>query len=358
MNIDVDSHFTPPEIFDNIPLEYDDAPRWVTGNDGKRALWVKSVERWIRFDKSSYDLKMRMDAMKEGGYDKQCLNSALHTIPIPYVSPKTELYLVKAWNDAVAKIVQENDCFIGVAQLPHRDVDAAIEEADRAVKDLGFSALHIEGNWAGKNIESYEWWPFFEKIEKLGVPIFSHPTGNASEYYFNPNMPAKAQLELLPGDVSQLFAFLVLHQISMTGLIFLGVLDRFPGLKFVWLETEVGWVPGFMDLLDSYYDAHLFCKAQGILKYLQCKCPVESIALKKKPSQYFRDNFYVTTSGMFWEPPLKFVCSVLGSDKVLFAADYPYESNKLAVEFIEAASLSASDKANVCHRNAERILRL
>jgi predicted TIM-barrel fold metal-dependent hydrolase len=80
--------------------------------------------------------------------------------------------------------------------------------------------------------------------------------------------------------------------------------------------------------------------------------------LQKNPSQYFKDHFYVTTSGMFWQPVLQFVCSVLGTDKVLFAVDYPYESNKEAVQFIESMPMSDSDKEKICHLNAEKLLRL
>jgi predicted TIM-barrel fold metal-dependent hydrolase len=80
--------------------------------------------------------------------------------------------------------------------------------------------------------------------------------------------------------------------------------------------------------------------------------------LKKNPSQYFKDNFYVTTSGMFWQPVLQFVCSVLGADRILFAADYPYESSKEAVQFIESMPISDGDKEKICHLNAEKLLAL
>jgi predicted TIM-barrel fold metal-dependent hydrolase len=63
-------------------------------------------------------------------------------------------------------------------------------------------------------------------------------------------------------------------------------------------------------------------------------------------------------SGMYWEPVLHFVCSVLGSDKVMFATDYPYESSKLAAEFMESVQLSHTDKEKIGHLNAEKLLGL
>jgi len=82
------------------------------------------------------------------------------------------------------------------------------------------------------------------------------------------------------------------------------------------------------------------------------------IKLIRSLSQYFKDNFYVTISGMYWEPVLQFVYSILGAERILFATDYPYESSEEAVRFIDIITMNAVDKEKICHLNAERILRL
>jgi predicted TIM-barrel fold metal-dependent hydrolase len=82
------------------------------------------------------------------------------------------------------------------------------------------------------------------------------------------------------------------------------------------------------------------------------------VKLPKAPSQYFKDNFFVTTNGMFWQPVIQFGCSVLGTDKVLSATDYPYESSKEAVEVIESMPMIDKDKEKIYHLNAEKLLRL
>jgi predicted TIM-barrel fold metal-dependent hydrolase len=78
----------------------------------------------------------------------------------------------------------------------------------------------------------------------------------------------------------------------------------------------------------------------------------------KSPAQYFRDNFWVTMSGMYWQPVLQFVCSVLTADKIMFATDYPYESGREAVQFMNSMPLSNGDREKICHLNAEKLLRL
>jgi len=66
----------------------------------------------------------------------------------------------------------------------------------------------------------------------------------------------------------------------------------------------------------------------------------------------------VNTSGMFWDLVLSFVSSVMGSDKVLFAVEYPFESNKKAVKFMDSASISDRDREKIYHLNTEKLLDL
>ncbi|GAJ22261.1 unnamed protein product, partial [marine sediment metagenome] len=80
--------------------------------------------------------------------------------------------------------------------------------------------------------------------------------------------------------------------------------------------------------------------------------------LRKTPSEYIKDNFFVTTSGMFWQPPLLCSYLALGADRILLAVDYPLESNKKAVQFMDAAPICDSDKEKICHLNAEKLLGL
>jgi len=80
--------------------------------------------------------------------------------------------------------------------------------------------------------------------------------------------------------------------------------------------------------------------------------------LKKEPIQYLRDNMIVTTSGNWFEPA--FVCTLLavGADNIVFAIDWPYESNEVGMEFFHKLSISDGDKAKIAHLNAERLLKL
>ena len=80
--------------------------------------------------------------------------------------------------------------------------------------------------------------------------------------------------------------------------------------------------------------------------------------IQKMPSEYIQQNVMVTTAGSFSDAPLQCAISALGADRVLFSVDYPYEYTNEAVEFIEKAPISDSDREKICHGNAERLLRL
>src|SRR3989304_1290984 len=80
--------------------------------------------------------------------------------------------------------------------------------------------------------------------------------------------------------------------------------------------------------------------------------------LNRTPLEYLRENLLVTTSGNWLEPA--FICTLLalGIDNILFAVDWPYESNSAGIEFLRKLSLSDADKERLAHRNAERMLRI
>ncbi len=81
-------------------------------------------------------------------------------------------------------------------------------------------------------------------------------------------------------------------------------------------------------------------------------------SLKRKPSDYVKENFHVTTSGVAWEPAIMFALSVLGSDRVLYAMDYPYQYVPDEVEVIDALPISDLDKKKLYQLNAERVFSL
>jgi 5-carboxyvanillate decarboxylase len=131
-------------------------------------------------------------------------------------------------------------------------------------------------------------------------------------------------------------------------MILAGVFDQFPTLKIVLGHLGEG-LPFWLDRLDNRYANIL---RRGGLEPLGMK------RLQRLPSEYFRSNFWVSTSGMNTHPPLEFVLSRLGAERILFAVDYPYEQSAEATAFIRSAPLAADVLKKIAHENAERLFRI
>ncbi len=277
------------------------------------------------------NLDKRLGDMDEAGIDMQVVGGGL---------PDD----IRSYNDMLAEIVYKKypGRFSAYCALPWDDPDAATVEFERAVKDLGLKGPMV---YAGRDAESYlddrKYWGIYEMAVKLDMPVYIHPGAimpDMSGPYTSP----------YPIVGMAMWGFAALTGLHAVRLIVSGVFDKYPGLKII-LGHMGESIPYWLWRMDKHYiddQVHLEKDAPGH-------------NLKKLPSQYFKENFYVTTSGMLWEPVLKFGISVLGSDRILFACDYPPEPDLVfASQFIESASISDSDREQICHLNAEKLLKL
>ncbi|MFP5248132.1 MAG: amidohydrolase family protein [Thermoanaerobaculia bacterium] len=80
--------------------------------------------------------------------------------------------------------------------------------------------------------------------------------------------------------------------------------------------------------------------------------------LQKAPSEYFRSNLIITTTGVCQDSSLQCAIAMMGEDRVLFSVDYPYEDATQAAQWIETTPLTDEQREKICHGNAERVLGL
>jgi predicted TIM-barrel fold metal-dependent hydrolase len=128
--------------------------------------------------------------------------------------------------------------------------------------------------------------------------------------------------------------------LSMMRLIYSGVFDRFPGLTVI-LGHLGETLPFLMTRIDW--------------AYVRPFDPAARPKIEKKPSEYMRNNVYLTTSGNYYEPAFRCTVEAMGIDRILLGTDYPYEDMKESVQFIDELPISESDREKICFRNAERI---
>lgn len=275
----------------------------------------------------------RLAHMDAAGVDMQILS---FNAPIAQgFSPDEAIAMARGVNDRLAAAVQQHpDRFAGFAALPMPAPQAAADELERCVKDYGFVGAMIHGHIMGSFLDDKKFWPIFERAEKLDVPIFLHPAlphPDAMTAYYQGFEDILAR----PG-----WGFAVDTSIHFLRVLFAGVFDAYPKLQFIMGHLGEG-LPFAMHRLNEH--THLSAKRRG---------------LTKTPLEYIQQHLYVATSGNWYEPA--FVCTLLamGADRMLWAIDWPYEANKVGMDFWKKISLSDADRAKIAHGNAERLFRL
>jgi predicted TIM-barrel fold metal-dependent hydrolase len=279
--------------------------------------------------------KTRIADMDAAGIDLQVIsltNAGLDKLDGAKATP-----LIRDSNDKLAAAVQAHpQRFAGFAALALQEPEKAAAEFERSVRKLGFKGALIHGTTKGVFLDDPRFAPLFETAQALDVPIYLHPT-------LPPKPVEDAYFTGLPGQLGFFLSTAAwgwhvetgLHCLRLIGS---GLFDRFPKVKII-----IGHMGE--DLPFS------IARADAILSR-------DTKHLKRKISEYFQDNFYITTSGYFTVPPFLCTLQVVGADRILFSVDYPYSPNTAGRNFLNTLPVSAEDLGKISHGNAERLLKL
>lgn len=300
----------------------------------RRAASMRDRSRRVGHDIDSELMDLsnsRLAAMNEAGIDFQVLSM---TMPGPQgLSAADATAVARDANDRMAAATAAHPArFAAFAALPTPDVAAAVKELERTVGALGFKGAMINGHTNGEFLDDRKYWPIFEAAQSLGVPIYLHPR--------EPHPAAAFYFDGYPELQTAACGFTVDTMIHFLRLIFAGVFDAFPSLTFILGHFGEG-LPFYLDRIEDH--TCLAARRRG---------------LKKTVAEVMRSSVVVTTSGNFSPPSLRCTVDVLGIDRVIFSVDWPYESNKAAVAFLERLDLPAADLEKLAHGNAERVLKL
>ncbi|HKV03757.1 MAG TPA: amidohydrolase family protein [Candidatus Acidoferrales bacterium] len=278
-----------------------------------------------------YDQRLRY--MDE--YDVAMHLLALTSTGVQMMDPDKGTAIAAIGNDRLHEAIQRHpDRFAGLATIAPQDPVRAVKEIDRAITKLKLSGVMINSHTNGEYLSERKYWPILEAIAGHNVPLYIHPRAPI------PLMAKAYRTDHLEHAIWGYQAETGLHGLRLiTG----GVFDQFPKLQVVLGHMGEG-IPYWLSRLDFMHG--------------RVKIPFDRPKLKSTPSEYFKRNFYITTSGMNWEPTLKFCIEVLGADRIMWAIDYPYQDHPDAVEFMDAARISERDKQKIYHENAERVFNL
>ncbi|MBN1625881.1 MAG: amidohydrolase [Deltaproteobacteria bacterium] len=253
----------------------------------------------------------RIKEMDECGVDMQMLSLSYPGLDV--FKTEDAVTLSRMINDHLSGVIKKYPTrFSGFCCMPLQDPNVAADELERAVTKLGLKAAMVNINTPERWLSDPQYEVVFERLSRLDVPFYLHADGPSTD---------DSGLHIVP-EVMRI----------VNG----NLLDKYPNLKLI-LGHAGESLPFWLNRLD------------GRWRYPD---------RPKIFSQYFKDNFYVSTSSQCSDTLLNFLIAELGADRILFATDYPYESMKQHVDFIDSAPISNEDREKICHINAERLFKL
>ena len=266
------------------------------------------------------------------------------------VEDKTLVRLcVEVYNDALAEVQAESgNRLLPMPIMPAWDVQACVEEAQRCA-GMGYRGVNMTANpqdSGSPDLGDPAWDPFWEACAGLNLPVHFHiGASQTSLTYFGttywPSQDNYVKPAIGGASLFQNNSRLLLNSA------YSGMFDRHPNLKMVSVESGIGWVPFMLEAMD--YE-------------LEENAPKWFGKLRKRPSEYFRDNWYAT----FWfetgRGDLQHLIDAVGEDNVMFETDFPHPTclhpDPVGVMRERTASLRPETRRKVMGENAATLYRI
>lgn len=247
-------------------------------------------------------------------------------------------------NDTLAgECARRPDRFRAFAALPLQDPDAAAEELNRCVTDLGFVGALVNGfsqdeaHGGGQDPLYYDlprYRPFWSEVARLDVPFYLHPR--------NP-LPQDARIydghPWLLGPTWGFAQETAVHALRLMGS---GLFDDHPSLQIIIGHMGEG-IPAMLWRVDN--------------RNAWVTTP-PAYPAQRRFADYFAENFHITTSGNFRTQSLVNAIGELGSERIMFSTDWPFENIDHAAVWFDAAAIAEADRVKIGRTNAQRLFRL
>jgi aminocarboxymuconate-semialdehyde decarboxylase len=330
LKVDIHCHFLNKDAAAKMaplnPAQYE--PQIKFANALTREVNVKQMQE--RGPKLS-TIELRLKDMDRMGVDIQAVSPAPQQTYY-WAEPGLGLEVSRMINDRLAEIAAKwPDRFVGLGTVPLQNVELAVTELERCVKQLGLRGVEINPNVAGRDLTdpSLNLDRFFAKARELDIVIFMHPIGfthaeRFMDHYFN-NVIGN------PLDTS----------VGTMRLIFDGVMERHPGLKIV-LPHAGGYIAHYWARMDHAWRARPDCRT----------------VIKKAPTSYLKKFYFDTIA--FDPEMLRNLIDKYGPQQVLLGTDYPFDMGEDdPVGLIDSVPrLSSADKRRIMGETAARLLKI
>jgi 2,3-dihydroxybenzoate decarboxylase len=283
---------------------------------------------------------LRLKEMDKHGIEMMILSlnaPAIQAIP----DTRRAIAVAHEANDVLAYHVRRRPArFAAFAALPMQDPEAAATELKRCVTELGFVGALVNGfsqRGTADNVLYYDlpqYRPFWRAVEALDVPFYLHPRN-----------PLPGWTKFYEGHGWMLgpnWAFAAETAVHALRLIGSGLFDECPNLKIVLGHLGEG-IPVQLWRIDG---------RNGWMKM------PHNYPAKHGVGHYFRKHFHVTTSGNFHTPSLANVVAEIGTDRVMFSVDWPFESVEEGATWFDQAAIGETERARIGRENAIKLFKL
>jgi aminocarboxymuconate-semialdehyde decarboxylase len=323
MVIDFHNHYYPPAYLDALRSKNTAVTVGVDA-DGNPLLYYPGDYNVVV--PGHRDIEFRERVLAELGVDRQVVTL---TTPGTHVeAPERAVELARLVNDAFADVVATRGRrFAALATLPLNDPAASVRELERAVKTLGLPGAMVFSNINGVALADQRFWPVYEAADDLGAVLYIHPNHPVS-------VEAMTDFWLMP-----LVGFLMDTTLAAAHLVFAGVTERFPRIRWV-LGHLGGAIPYLAERLDRGYHAFKECRQH----------------ISRPPSEHLK-GFYLDTVN-FDQNALKLAIAFAGADRVLAGSDYPHQIGSIPqmLSSLNGLDIDARSKAGILGGNAARLL--
>lgn len=343
LKIDVFNHVLPERFLKALPT-----PSLYVPNISKKGSAKSAGSEPLADRLALHDLDTRFRIMDR--FDGYVQIICMAEPPVEDVGDgSSAVELARIANDEMAELLSKYpDRFIGAAAcLPMNDIDAALRELDRAVRQLKFKGVQISSTIMDKPLDLSEFDPFFAKMNEYNLPILIHPRhkkSGARAYGFS---PGESGLQERSTELLAAFPFnwTIETTLAMGCLVMGGVLNKYRNLKIVTHHLG-GLAP---------YQANR-------IKRMQSFTPEERVKIGTDKSLYeWYQMMYGDTA--LWGNTAALLCGFefFGPDHVLFGTDMPFGTRggeafvRDTIQSIEEANITVEARRKIYELNARKL---
>jgi len=330
LKIDAYAHIVPPEYKETL-----------------QNVAPEQYEQKVARRPALCDLDARFRIMDKYEPLRQVLTLAYPPIE-DIAQPAKAAELARMVNDEMAELVLKyRDRFVAaIAVIPMNNIDAALKETDRAIKDLRLRGVYVHTPAAGKPLDAPEFLPLYEKMSQYDLPIFIHPMLSATDQpdYKGENT---SKYRIVPT-----FGWPYETTKAMARIVCSGILQNYPNLKIVTHHCG-GMIPYYAERIRQFMQ---------ILELFGTK--EEQLGLTRDAVDYFQ-MFYNDTAIYGNFKALECASAFFGAERLLFGCDFPlgdtekgFRNYRQTINAIDQMDITEDERKKIYEDNARKLMRL